>query len=61
MKRALVNIGNGEDLEIGELALLIKEIIGFRGTIQHDLPSQMVRPGNLWMFQNFMALAGNIR
>ncbi len=33
----LVNIGTGEDLEIGELALLIKDIIGFNGTIEHDL------------------------
>ena len=33
----LVNIGTGKDLEIGELALLIKEIVGFKGEIVHDL------------------------
>lgn len=33
----LVNIGTGEDLEIGELALLIKDIIGFKGDIEHDM------------------------
>ena len=33
----LVNIGTGEDLEIGELALLIKKIVGYTGEIQHDL------------------------
>jgi GDP-L-fucose synthase len=33
----LVNIGTGEDLEIGELALLIKDIIGYTGEIRHDL------------------------
>jgi GDP-L-fucose synthase len=33
----LVNIGTGEDLEIGELALLIKDIVGYTGTITHDL------------------------
>jgi len=33
----LVNIGTGEDLEIGELALLIKEIVGYKGSIQYDL------------------------
>jgi GDP-L-fucose synthase len=33
----LVNIGTGEDLEIGELALLIKDIVGFTGEIRHDL------------------------
>lgn len=33
----LVNIGTGEDLEIKELALLIKDIVGYEGTIEHDL------------------------
>jgi GDP-L-fucose synthase len=33
----LINIGTGEDLEIGELALLIKDIVGYKGTIEHDL------------------------
>jgi GDP-L-fucose synthase len=33
----LVNIGTGEDLEIGELALLIKDIVGYTGEIHHDL------------------------
>ena len=32
----LVNIGTGEDLEIGELALLIKRIVGYTGDIVHD-------------------------
>ena len=32
----LVNIGTGEDLEIGELALLIKDIVGYTGEIRHD-------------------------
>jgi GDP-L-fucose synthase len=33
----LVNVGVGEDLEIGELALLIKKIVGYEGHIEHDL------------------------
>jgi GDP-L-fucose synthase len=33
----LLNIGTGEDIEIGELALLIKKIVGFEGEIIHDL------------------------
>jgi GDP-L-fucose synthase len=33
----LVNIGVGEDLEIGQLALLIKKIAGYTGGIIHDL------------------------
>lgn len=32
-----VNIGTGEDLEIKELALLIKKIAGYEGEINHDL------------------------
>ncbi len=32
-----INVGTGEDLEIGELALLIKKIVGYEGEIIHDL------------------------
>jgi GDP-L-fucose synthase len=32
----LINIGTGEDLSIKELALLIKEIIGFEGELKFD-------------------------
>jgi len=32
----LVNIGSGEDLKIKELALIIKEIVGFEGEIDWD-------------------------
>ena len=33
----LVNIGTGKDMEIGELALLVKEIVGYPGKIENDL------------------------
>lgn len=33
----LVNIGVGEDIEIGELAALVKDIVGFQGKIVNDL------------------------
>lgn len=33
----LVNIGVGEDIAIKDLALMIKEIIGYEGAIEHDL------------------------
>ncbi len=33
----LVNIGTGEDIPIKELAQLIKKIVGYQGTIDHDL------------------------
>ncbi|HVK50044.1 MAG TPA: GDP-L-fucose synthase [Pseudobacter sp.] len=32
-----VNIGTGEDLTINELALMVKEIVGYEGNIEHDL------------------------
>ena len=32
-----VNVGTGEDIKIKDLALLIKEIVGFKGEIVHDL------------------------
>jgi GDP-L-fucose synthase len=32
-----VNIGTGEDIEIRELALLVKKIVGYEGKIEHDL------------------------
>ena len=35
-EEGLVNIGAGEDITISELALLIKEIVGFEGTIEFD-------------------------
>jgi GDP-L-fucose synthase len=34
--KEFVNVGTGEDLFIGELAFLIKRIIGFRGNIVYD-------------------------
>ena len=32
-----VNIGTGEDITIKDLALLIKEVVGYTGSIEHDL------------------------
>lgn len=32
-----VNIGTGDDIEIGELVMLIKEIVGYEGEITNDL------------------------
>ena len=33
----LINVGVGEDITIKELALLIKEIVGYSGSIEHDV------------------------
>lgn len=35
-EEGLVNIGVGEDLEIGELAHLVKDIVGYQGNINYD-------------------------
>ena len=32
-----INVGTGEDIRIGDLALLVKDIVGFKGEIVHDL------------------------
>jgi GDP-L-fucose synthase len=36
-EEGLVNIGTGEDVEIGELAEMVKKVVGFTGTIENDL------------------------
>ncbi|MDF1867522.1 MAG: GDP-L-fucose synthase [Saprospiraceae bacterium] len=36
-EEGLVNIGTGEDIAIKDLALMIKDIVGFEGKITHDL------------------------
>ena len=33
----LINIGTGEDITIKDLALLIKDVVGYTGSIEHDL------------------------
>ena len=33
---AIINVGVGEDLRISELAVLIAEIVGFKGRIDYD-------------------------
>jgi GDP-L-fucose synthase len=35
-EEGLVNVGTGEDLSIKDLALLIKDIVGYTGEIQFD-------------------------
>jgi GDP-L-fucose synthase len=33
----LINIGTGQDVEIGELAYLIRDVVGYEGEIVHDI------------------------
>lgn len=41
----VINIGSGSDMSINEIALLVKEVVGFEGEIRHDRskPDGMVR------------------
>jgi len=55
-EEGLVNIGTGEDLEIGELALMIKNIVGFNGTVQHDLSKPDGTPRKLMDVSKLHAL-----
>ena len=32
-----VNVGSGEEVTIAELAVIVAEVVGFKGTIEHDL------------------------
>ncbi len=36
-EEGLVNIGTGEDIAIIDLARMVKEVVGYKGEIQHDL------------------------
>lgn len=36
LKKPLINIGTGKDLSIAELALLVKQVVGFNGDIIYD-------------------------
>jgi GDP-L-fucose synthase len=51
-----VNIGTGEDIEIRELALLIKRIVGYEGTIEQDLSKPDGTPRKLMDVSKLAAL-----
>lgn len=54
----LVNIETGEDLPIKDLALLIKDIVGFTGTLEHGLTNPDGAPGSSWMSTSSPGPAG---
>ncbi|MCB0635667.1 MAG: GDP-L-fucose synthase [Lewinella sp.] len=53
----LVNIGTGEDIPIKDLAGLIKQVVGYNGTIEHDLSKPDGTPRKL-MDVSKLAAAG---
>jgi GDP-L-fucose synthase len=52
----LINIGTGEDIEIRELALVIKDIVGYEGEIEHDLTKPDGTPRKLMDVSKLHAL-----
>ena len=57
----LVNIGIGEDIEIGELALLIKEITGYTGSVEFDVSKPDGTPRKLMDVSKINALGWKAR
>lgn len=57
----LINVGVGEDITIKELALLIKEIVGYRGVIEHDVSKPDGTPRKLMDVSRLHALGWKAR
>jgi GDP-L-fucose synthase len=51
-----VNIGTGEDITIKDLALLIKDVVGYNGNIEHDLSKPDGTPRKLMDVQKLHSL-----
>jgi len=56
-----VNIGTGEDITIKDLALLIKDVVGYKGTIDHDLSKPDGTPRKLMDVQKLNKLGWKAR
>ncbi len=52
----LVNIGTGKDLPIKDLAILVKEVVGYKGQIQHDTSKPDGTPRKLMDVSKLTAL-----
>ncbi len=55
-QKGFVNIGVGEDIEIKELALLIKDIVGYKGELRHDTSKPDGTPRKLMDVSKLSAL-----
>ncbi|MBO9635822.1 MAG: GDP-L-fucose synthase [Chitinophagaceae bacterium] len=60
-EEGFVNIGTGEDLAINELALMIKDIVGYTGKIEHDLSKPDGTPRKLMDVQKLHNLGWKAR
>jgi GDP-L-fucose synthase len=56
-----VNIGTGEDITIKDLALMIKEVVGYSGEIEHDLSKPDGTPRKLMDVQKLHNLGWKAR
>lgn len=56
-----VNIGTGEDLTINDLALMVKDIVGYKGNIEHDLSKPDGTPRKLMDVQKLHSLGWKAR
>jgi GDP-L-fucose synthase len=57
----LVNIGTGEDIPIKDLALLIKDIVGYEGNLEHDLSKPDGTPRKLMDVSKLKAVGWTAR
>ncbi len=55
-EEGLVNIGTGVDIAIKDLALLIKQTVGYHGEIQHDLSKPDGTPRKLMTIEKLKSL-----
>jgi len=55
-QKGFINIGVGEDIEIKELALLIKDIVGYKGELRHDTSKPDGTPRKLMDVSKLSAL-----
>lgn len=60
-EEGFVNIGTGEDVTINELALLVKDIVGYEGNIEHDLSKPDGTPRKLMDVSKLHALGWKAR
>jgi GDP-L-fucose synthase len=56
-----VNIGTGEDIPIKDLALMVKEVVGYTGAIEHDLSKPDGTPRKLMDVQKLHNLGWKAR
>lgn len=51
-----INIGTGRDLKINDLALLVKDVVGFKGELRHDISKPDGTPKKLLEVSRMKAL-----